>query len=205
MSCEDGISWHHGQRLLINRNVEAAVFEHDPISIVEEGLAYDRCDFGIVTDSDHVPGLERHDLTDPEHRFKVLRTQVDVVLPHGAAILNAADEQVLDMARLCDGEVLLYAEDEMQSALVAHRAKGGRAVFCRGSQIVQARGGEVTTVLDVRAMPAQGSGALPREVLMAGVACAWAMGMAPDVVAMGIETFERGTPAERRANGRAAA
>jgi cyanophycin synthetase len=36
--------------------------------------------------------------------YNVLRTQVDVVLPSGAAVLNAADPQVVEMADLCDGE-----------------------------------------------------------------------------------------------------
>ena len=35
-----------------------------------------------------------------------MRTQVDVVLDSGASVLNAADEQVVEMAELSDGEVI---------------------------------------------------------------------------------------------------
>ncbi|MFM8246944.1 MAG: cyanophycin synthetase, partial [Burkholderiaceae bacterium] len=94
----DCAHWEPGQRLLINRNVEAAVFENDPMSLLTEGLAYDRCWVGIVTDSQPVPGLEQELMTEPEHRYKILRTQIDVVLETGAAVLNADDETVLDMA-----------------------------------------------------------------------------------------------------------
>ena len=40
--------------MLINRNVEAAVFENDAAAILRDGLAYDRCTVGIVTDRDLV-------------------------------------------------------------------------------------------------------------------------------------------------------
>jgi hypothetical protein len=43
--------------------------------------------------------------------FKVLRTQVDVVLPDGAAVLNAGDARIAEMAELCDGEVIFYSTD----------------------------------------------------------------------------------------------
>ena len=47
-------------------------------------------------------------LSEPEQMFKVLRTQVDVVLPEGAAVLNARDPRVVEMAPLCDGEVIFF-------------------------------------------------------------------------------------------------
>jgi cyanophycin synthetase len=70
----------------------------------------------------------------------VLRTQVDVVLPSGAAVLNAADPQVVEMADLCDGEVIFYGVDEQLAAIAAHRKDGKRVVFQRADCIVMADG-----------------------------------------------------------------
>ncbi|MEY4427775.1 MAG: cyanophycin synthetase, partial [Pseudomonadota bacterium] len=97
-----------GQRLLMNRDVNAVVIENGPASILDNGLAYDRCQVGVVTDAASMAGLERHDVLTPEQLFKVLRTQIDVVLDQGTGVLNADDALLADMAELCDGSVLLY-------------------------------------------------------------------------------------------------
>lgn len=187
--------WENGQRLLINRNVEAAVFENSPLAIVSEGLPYDRCDVGIVTDADAIATMEEYK-TDKE-RFKVLRTQVDVVRNEGTAVLNATDALVLDMARLCDGDVLLYAEDSHNIALLAQREAGGRVVYLNGSVIVQAHGAQTTDVIDIDKDLRPAARSLPIPVLLASVAAAWALGLAPDMVATGLETFEPTPPRVR--------
>lgn len=191
----DASNWEAGQRLLINRNVEAAVFENDPLSLLTEGLSYDRCNIGIVTDCDGQPALQEHLMTEPKQRFKISRTQVDVVLEHGAAILNATDDLVLQMAELCDGEVLLYAEDGQNAALVAHREAGGRAVFMDGSKIMQSHGNQSTAILDIRNDLRAAASELPAPVLLAVVAATWAIGLDAEIVATGLATFE---PAQSR-------
>jgi cyanophycin synthetase len=52
--------------------------------------AYDRCEVGIVTDLEGAEALADYDITESDQMVKVLRTQVDVVLPEGTAVLNAA-------------------------------------------------------------------------------------------------------------------
>lgn len=208
LSCSDGLfvgarsletydatEWESGQRLLINRNVEAAVFENSPQAIVSEGLAYDRCDIGIVTDADAIATMEEYD-TDKQ-RYKVLRTQVDVVRKEGAAVLNADDALVLEMASLCDGEVLLYAEHSRNAALQKLREAGGRVVFMNGTMIVQAQGGQTINVLDIAKDLRPAARSLPVPVLLASVAAAWALGLEPDMVATGLETFEPAPPRAR--------
>src|SRR5690606_33942735 len=48
----DGANWMTGQRLLQSRLVDAAVLENGPAVIADQGLAYDRCQIGIVTHID---------------------------------------------------------------------------------------------------------------------------------------------------------
>ena len=195
----DAANFDAGQRLLINRNVEAAVFEHGPLALATEGTAYDRCDVGIVTDADGETALSDHDATGPAQRFKVLRTQVDLVLAHGAAVLHATDPLVLEMAGLCDGDVLLYAENADNPALLAHREAGKRVVTLRGSVIVQAHGSTATDLLDIERDVRAPAKSLPVPVLLAAVAAAWAMAIPNETVVTGLETFEPALPQPGRA------
>ncbi len=187
----DQTHWDAGTRLLINRNVEVAVVETRAEHILNDGLPYDRCDVGVVTDMDLSPdaaeALAVHDVTASETLFRVLRTQVDVVLARGTAVLNAAVSGVAEMAELSDGGVILYAPDRTLPAVVDHLASGGRAVTCSGGQIRLLEGGME------RAGPRldQGRAArLPLEALLATVATAWAAGVSPDLINAGIETFD---------------
>jgi cyanophycin synthetase len=191
----DAVRWEAGRRLLINRNVEAAVFENDPLSLLTEGLAYDRCDIGIVTDCEGLPALEEHLMSEPKQRFKIMRTQVDVVLKTGAAVLHAVDELVMEMAELCDGEVVLYAVDNSLAALAAHRDQGGRVVFMQGDVIMQAHGDQMYSLIDLAKNQRVAARMLPETVMLASVAAAWAMGLTSETIITGLETFE---PAQSR-------
>ena len=42
-------TWEAANRILLNRAIEAAVFENGSDAILAEGLAYDRCQVGVVT------------------------------------------------------------------------------------------------------------------------------------------------------------
>ncbi|MBY0574540.1 MAG: cyanophycin synthetase, partial [Undibacterium sp.] len=105
----DCSTWDAGQRLLINRNVQAAVFETNARMILSDGLAYDKCTVGVVTDLTGHEQLSEFYIQEAEQMYKVLRTQIDVVLPDGVAVINAAIPEAEDLAKLADGEVILYA------------------------------------------------------------------------------------------------
>jgi cyanophycin synthetase len=185
----DCAHWEPGQRLLINRNVEAAVFENSPMSLLTEGLAYDRCWVGIVTDSKPVPGLDDELMTEAEHRYKILRTQIDVVLETGAAVLNADDDTVLEMAKLSDGDVLLYARDGKHPALVAHRESGRRVLFLEDGFLVRAHGNAVADKINLSRDLSPAAAALSHEVLMASIGAAWALGLEAQLIRTGLDTF----------------
>jgi len=137
----DSAHWEAAHRLLMNQMVQAAVIENDARTILRDGLAYDRCQVGVVTDMEGAETLGEFDIQSREQMTKVLRTQVDVVLEGGAAVLNAADQQVADLAPLCDGAVVLYAQDASLPSIVEHRAQDhGRAVVLRNSRVVLATG-----------------------------------------------------------------
>jgi len=180
----DGFSdWETGERLLLNKNVEAAVFESSARMILTEGLAYDKCAVGVVTDVSDFDELGEFYIDSSDKLYGVLRTQVDVILPSGVAVLNAADEQVVDLARLCDGEVIFYGVDEHLAAIAAHRQDSERVVFQRADCIVMAQGHD-----EVASLPL--SPLVPPEAVLAAIAAGWALGLTPDLIGAGLRTFD---------------
>jgi cyanophycin synthetase len=180
----DGLSeWETGERLLLNKNVEAGVFESSARMILAEGLAYDKCAVGVVTDVSDFEDVSDFHIESLDKLYNVLRTQVDVVLPSGAAVLNAADSQVVEMADLCDGEVIFYGVDEHLDAIAAHRKDGKRVVFQRANGIVLANGDA-----EVASLPL--SPLVPPEAVLAAIAAGWALGLTPELIGAGLRTFE---------------
>ncbi len=214
LACADGLffdrrradanpsaDWASAHRLLMNRAVQAAVIENGAVSILRDGLAYDRCAVGVVTDFDGWQGLAEFDVREADQLHKVLRTQVDVVLPEGAAVLNAQDPRALALAPLCDGSVTLYATDgdaAAAAAVAAHCAAGGRAVVERAGQVWLLAGlaesllGEAARWSTRHHLQQQEGAAPSLATLLASIGAAWALGISPELIAAGIETFDAG-------------
>ncbi len=195
LDASDCTHWEAGQRLLINRAVQAAVFENGADTILRSGLAYDRCQVGVVTDLGGAEALGEFDICEEDQMFKVLRAQIDVVLPDGVAVLNAAHPGVVEMAGLCDGEVIFYAIDPAFSAIATHLDSGGRAVFMRQDQVVLATGASEAFLpgLDKLAVLQARHAAPPEESLLAAIAAAWALGIPLNLIGAGIEAFNLGS------------
>jgi cyanophycin synthetase len=184
-------TWQRGTQILMNRAVEAAVLENSAEVILSQGLAYDRCQVGVVTGIEPEKHYGAYYIEEPEHVFKVFRTQVDVVLPDGAAVLHAADAMAAEMAALCDGEVIFFAIDGDIPVINAHREQGGRAVFARGNQLVMASASDESTLLPLAEIPYltgdDDKGRLNN--VLAAVSAAWALDIPLHVIRTGAETF----------------
>ncbi|PND38230.1 cyanophycin synthetase [Paucibacter aquatile] len=209
LACRDGLflgtrrverrpsnRWDAAHRLLMNRGVDAVVIENSAANVLRDGLAYDRCQVGVVTDMGGIEGLAEFDVHSEDQLYKVLRTQVDVVLSEGAAVLNADVARLLDMAELSDGEVVLYALDGAAESLKAHREQGGRAVFLQGGAAVLAQGHSETVGANVDALlrrfaasPAGAGAEVDAATVLAAVATAWALGIPPELISAGLDTF----------------
>ncbi len=188
----DSADWAAGRRLLVNRQVEAVVIENGAATILAHGLPYDRCEIGIVTDLDGAEALAHEDIAESDQMVKVLRTQVDVVLPHGTAVLHAADPRVAGMAPLCDGDVILYAADPHAGPLAAHMAAGGKVVTVRQDRIVLAHGTSESFLPGLGRLAVWGAhhAGVGLESVLAAVAAAWAMAIPLNLIGAGIEAFE---------------
>ena len=183
-----------GERMLINRTVEAAVLETSARHILTEGLPYDRCQVGVVMAMPGASGLDDLYITDDDQLPNIVRTQVDVVLPQGAAVLNADDAEVLELANYSDGQVILYSLDTDSPSVAAHRSRKGRAVLARGNDIVLATGGDETVLLSLSAPDFSSLASdLPADVrphVLAAVAAAWALGVPTSLIRGGLLRFD---------------
>ena len=183
-----------GERMLINRTVEAAVLETSARHILTEGLPYDRCQVGVVMAMPGASGLGDLYITDDDQLPNIVRTQVDVVLPQGAAVLNADDAEVLELANYSDGQVILYSLDADSPSVAAHRSRKGRAVLARGNDIVLATGGDETVLLSLSAPDFSSLASdLPADVrphVLAAVAAAWALGVPTSLIRGGLLRFD---------------
>ncbi len=188
----DSANGNAGQLLLINRAVQAAVIENGCKSILETGLAYDRCTVGVVTDVTWDQSLTDFDILDTEQTFKVARTQVDVVLPTGYAVLNASDPQVVAMADLCDGKVIFYGLDPSDIVISAHLAESQlqRAVVLVDGDLTLCEGDQANKVLNLADL--KPTNAAQPELLLAATAAAWALGLPAELIAAGLRTFDSG-------------
>ncbi len=187
----DGANWAAASRVMLNRAVQAAVIENGTRSILSEGLAYDRCQIGVVTNLDPAQVMPDFYIDDADQIAKIFRTQVDVVLPDGVAVLNADDERVAAMASLCDGAVILFGKDGTAPAIAGHRAQGGRAVFVKDAHIVLADGQTEALLLELALIPLTEGGSIAFQVenVLAAAGAAWALGISPELVRAGLESF----------------
>jgi len=187
----DRAKWEAANRVLMNRAVEAAVFENGSDTILSEGLAYDRCQVGVITNLDASRHTGRYYIETPEQVGNVLRTQVDLVLPKGAAVLNAREPMLVDMAALCDGEVIYFGIDPELPAIAEHRAQGKRSVVVRDGKVLLSTGADEVLLAQLDDIPLTDSGlsSVQVENVLAAVAAAWALGISPELMRTGVETF----------------
>jgi cyanophycin synthetase len=194
----DSRGFEASERLLINRALDAAVFETTPAHILDEGLAYDRCLVGVVTNMPDTTDalIDKHDIQTAEQMRTVVRTQVDLVLPEGAAVLNADEEAVTSLAELSDGEVVFYAKTQDNPILMAHLQTGGRGVFCKDGHVTLARGDQETQLfhLDLELIARLLKNGLHISTLLATVATAWSLDIAPLLIRAGLKNFGQQHP-----------
>ncbi len=187
----DCATWTDGRRVLLNREVQAAIIENGCSQILTEGLAYERCEVGIITNIDWTEDLSNHDVLDEQERIMVYRTQMDVILPAGMAVLNADDDRVIDLARFCDGQITLFSKHAKLPVITDHLASGGRAVFIDHNQLILAQRSQRINLCEVAAIPVTEQAANLAQIynVMAAAASAWALGLSPDLIEAGLVSF----------------
>jgi cyanophycin synthetase len=178
------------RNVLMHPEVDAAVFETARGGILREGLGYDRCQVGVVTNIGAGDHLGLNFITTVEDLAVLKRVIVQNVAEDGFAVLNATDPNVVRMAQLCPGGVIFFATDPHHPVLATHRAQGLRCVFVENGEIVAAEGSwrERVPLRDVP-MTRRGTIGFQVENAMASLAAVWALGIEWDVIRAGLASF----------------
>ncbi len=179
------------QKVLANPLVDVAVLETARGGVLRAGLGFDRCDVAIVTNIGEGDHLGLGGVNDLEMLAKVKRVIVDVVPPHGFAVLNAADPLVANMAEHCKGGVIYFAYSPENEVIQKHRAAGGRAVFVKRDFVVLAEGDVEIPLVALAHVPVTHGGRIRFQVenVLAAAAAASALGVQRDSIRTALETF----------------
>jgi cyanophycin synthetase len=176
--------------VLLHPYVAAAVLETARGGILREGLAFDRCTVAVVTNvsADHLGlrGVETlRDLA------AVKQVVVEAVDRNGAAVLNADDPLVAEMAAACDGQVVYFSRSPRSHVMAAHLAAGGRGVTVDHGSIWLHADGQHTQLIELERVAFTAGGAIDFQVAnaLAASAAAWAAGLNPALIARGLSTF----------------
>jgi len=171
--------------ILANPDVTAAVFEASIESILRDGLGFDKCDIAIITNLTQVDLGGEFDLWSEEKIFAVVRTPVDVVLERGAAVLNAADPQVIQMKQLSKGDVILFAVDASLDSIAQHLAEGKRAVVVAENTIWLCTGERRQRVMETKSINTRVDFQL--ENTLPAIAAAWHLNIPVEQIAAAVQ------------------
>ncbi len=204
MVCSDGI-YVDGRRIekgdcsgpqsarsvLLNPYVDAAVFEAARGGIIREGLGFDRCDVGVVTNIEGGDHLDLFDINTIEKLAAVKRTVVESVAEDGTAVLNAQDPLVAKMAEHCRGSVLYFSCSDAGPVVQEHCRQGGRAVFVRDRAIIFAEGEMERhfALLDQIPLTHRGTIRFQVENALAGIGAALSLGLQFEKIRSAAELF----------------
>lgn len=178
--------------VLLHPQVEVAVLETARGGILREGLAFDECAVGVVTNvtADHL-GLDGIETLDDLTRVK--QVVVEAVSRTGSVVLNAEDPLVAEMAAATDSHIVYFSADPANHVLRAHLAEEeGSGVFVEDGMIVLAEGERRIELVELDRIPFTYSGKIRFQVMnaLAATAAAWAAGLNPAMIARALTTFE---------------
>jgi cyanophycin synthetase len=186
----DCTGYWSARTVLADPQVELAVLETARGGILKRGLAFDRCDVGIVLNvtADHL-GLDGVDTLEDLAQVKAV---VASSASH-AVVLNAEDRLCVAMGRRVRPgvEIVYFSMEADNPVLLQHLDRSGRAVYLQDNAVVIADGTRRHELLRVEAMPCALNGIARYNIANALAAAAGLMaaGFDQHQIADGLSTF----------------
>jgi cyanophycin synthetase len=179
------------QNILLNPAVDAAVLETARGGILRAGLGFDRCDVAVVTNIGEGDHLGLADINTLDKLARVKRTIVEALAPSGAAVLNALDPLVVEMAAKSPAPVVFFSTVADHAVVAAHRASGGRAVTVRDGIVMLCEGELEIPLVRLDRVPLTHRGRILFQVenTLATVGAAWSLGLTREAIRTGLESF----------------
>ena len=176
--------------ILKDPTVEVAVLESARGGILRSGLAFDRCDIGIVLNvaADHL-GLG--DINTIEQMARVKSVVAETVKPDGYAILNADDPLVAAMAQQVNSKVAYFSMNPDNPIIRDHLRRNGIAAIYENGYLSILEGDWTLRVEKATKCPVTMGGMAPFMIANALAAClaAFCQGVNIETIRRGIRTF----------------
>jgi cyanophycin synthetase len=120
----------------------------------------------------------------------VKRVIVQNVAATGMAVLNAADANVVKMAKSCPGQVTFFAKDINHPVMAKHRAQGKRVIFIDNNKVIASEGKKEFHI-NLKEVPMTAGGTIGFQVenVLGVVGAAWALDIPWEIIAEGLASF----------------
>lgn len=148
----DCTGYHSARFILKDPSVDFAVLECARGGILKNGLGFNTCDVGIVTNisEDHLGLSEINTLEDMAHVKSVV---VETVHENGYAILNADDDLVYEMRHHVKSRIALFSMDPQNPRILEHSINGGVSAVVEDGFFVIRKGAIKKRICHVKEVP----------------------------------------------------
>jgi cyanophycin synthetase len=168
-----------------------AVLECARGGLLRSGLAFDRCDVGIVTNvaDDHLGLSDIHSIDDMAHVKAIVP---ESVRPGGYAVLNADNDYTYAMRERVRCQVALFSRQPNSKRIQTHCEAGGLAAVYENGTISIVQENELVWSEPVNRIPLTFGGKCPFmiENVLAAVLGAFCQGVPAGMIRQGVRTFE---------------
>ncbi|MEB3830321.1 cyanophycin synthetase [Phormidium sp. CCY1219] len=177
--------------ILKDPSVEVAVLETARGGILRSGMAFDRCDVGVVLNvsADH---LGIGDIDTIEQMANLKSVVAEAVQPEGYAILNADDPLVASMAKRVKSKVAYFSMNPDSELIHDHTRQGGLAAVYENGYLSIIHGDWTLRIEKAVNVPLTMGGLAPFMIANALAAClaAFANGVEIEEIRDGLATFQ---------------
>lgn len=194
------------QVVLSDPAVEAAVLETARGGIVRRGLGYDWSDIGVLTNigDDHIGQDGIKSIYDVVFIKSLVAERV---LEGGTLILNADDEQLVELARServnrVPKTIVYFSVTEKNPVVRAHLRAGGTAYFANRRALIEAKGNSRRTLAKLSLLPIVMNGVADFQIanLLAAIAACRAHGVSQSMLLKSLTNFSSYANNPGRAN-----
>jgi cyanophycin synthetase len=178
------------QVILKDPTVEVAVLETARGGILRSGLAFDKCDVGVILNvaADHLGIGDIDTLDQLAHLKSVVAETVSI---NGYAVLNADDPLVAAMAERVKGQIAYFAMNPANELVKNHTSKGGLAAVYENGYLSILKGDWTLRIDQAVNVPVTMQGRAPFMIAnaLAASLAAFAQGVPIEAIRAALTTF----------------
>ncbi len=166
---EDSTMPQHARMVLIDPSIDAAIVETSFKGIMEDGLGYDKADFGIflnLTDT-YKDSTDLKYLEDISYAKSVV---VEQVSDEGFAVLNADNQTILDNHNRLYSNVILFSGISNNLEIEKHFKNKGLVVYRENLDIILGIDGQKRKVLEITDLKLDDNTKVKQEIFLALIA-----------------------------------